>query len=99
LKAGLLKKNGGFMALESYILHCSSCGEKPGLVAHRPQGRLEDQHRVTCACGWNNPEWSVSTLAAIRLWNSFVVLDIKEKYREKYKINFVDVDVDGLREN
>ena len=52
------------------ILPCGSCGVKPEtLETHKPEGRLRDLYRVACPCGQVSPKWSVSDLAAVRLWN------------------------------
>ena len=54
----------------SEISPCASCGTKPEtLETDRPEGRLRDLYRVVCACGQVSPKWSVSDIAAVRLWN------------------------------
>ena len=56
------------------IYPCASCGMKPTtLETDRPEGRLRDVYRVACPCGQGSfHRWSVSDLAAIRLWNEIM---------------------------
>ena len=56
------------MCLDDIFL--CACGRTPMPETHRPVGRVNDLHRISCVCGLAAPRWSVSVPSAIRFWNS-----------------------------
>lgn len=60
------------------MLPCSHCkNAKPRLVSCRPEGRITDLWRVECPCEHAPTQWSVSKIAAVRLWNRYMT-NLKE---------------------
>lgn len=64
------KGNAPQQSASPYIHPCASCGVTPETIqTDKPEGRLRELYRIACVCGRAAPQWSVSDLAAVRLWN------------------------------
>jgi len=60
------------MSMSLDDIQLCACGRMPMPETHRPDGRVNDLHRLSCACGLAAPRWSLCQASAIRFWNSIM---------------------------